>query len=616
MSKYYSSQTFKWQIQSSALSIWPFISDTERFNQAIDLPPVIIEENELEDGRVERFEKMTLYGMNVRWKFTPYNWIYGQIYTQNRVYTHGPFKNLKLQIKLIENDNGTLISYKISYIPRNFFFRLTIPLLLHFIIGKKMKKLLLKMDASIQRQEEDPYAEEKNGGSLDEKGELRRKEIQKQLEKHDYDRTLISKLSDFICTSNDMDLRNIRPFVCASSWKVERIPLLELFLAATKFGLLSMQWTPRCPMCRGASFPAAHLRDLDLHNHCPTCDEDYEANLSKNVELTFSPHKKIRLVNTDAFCMASPKKTPHVFLSQSLPPRENRSVPSNIPDGYFRIRTRNIEAHKWPEFLFPQGNYDLCIQIHEDNIKVDIIESDNEIPKIAMENHTDVPLEIMLEDRNWDKDAATGIQVTTLQKFRDLFSDEVVKKNEMIKIEEVTILFSDLRASTAMYNKIGDASAFSLVLEQFDFLKRIVRKNEGALVKTLGDAIMAAFADPKKALEAALEIQREIASFNESLPEEKKLVIKLGINNGPCIAVNLNNNLDYFGTAVNLAARLEGKSLGGDVAVSANLLADPEIKEFIYLQHIEKHEVLAPIKGFDEEFTIFRLTWPTHILSH
>jgi class 3 adenylate cyclase len=166
-------------------------------------------------------------------------------------------------------------------------------------------------------------------------------------------------------------------------------------------------------------------------------------------------------------------------------------------------------------------------------------------------------------------------------------------------------MFTDLRSSTALYESVGDAAAYRLVRDHFSLLAAIVRRHDGAVVKTIGDAVMAAFHLPEDALEAALEIQREVASLNEG-GGDGPIVIKLGLHTGPCIAVTLNNRLDYFGTMVNLAARLQGESLGGDIVLSPAFAEDVAVAE--KLRDIAVLSETANLKGFDAPVPYFRIS--------
>jgi class 3 adenylate cyclase len=128
-------------------------------------------------------------------------------------------------------------------------------------------------------------------------------------------------------------------------------------------------------------------------------------------------------------------------------------------------------------------------------------------------------------------------------------------------------------------------------------------------VKTIGDAVMAAFVSPRQAVAAAIDIQRQIAAFNrESHVEDgasPPIVIKLGVHSGPTIAVTLNDRLDYFGSTVNMAARLQGQSEGGDIVLSPETAADITVVPL--LTGFEVAQDQATLKGFDQPIRFIRL---------
>ena len=210
-----------------------------------------------------------------------------------------------------------------------------------------------------------------------------------------------------------------------------------------------------------------------------------------------------------------------------------------------------------------------------------------------------------MEDRSWIRDCLTADRVTALQAFRDLFSGDVLRPGDEVSIGQVTLMFTDLKGSTALYEQIGDAAAYHLVRDHFAFLAEQVRLHEGAIVKTIGDAVMAAFADPIHAVKAALAIQARVARFNAEHAGQMDIAIKLGLHKGPCIAVTLNERLDYFGGTVNMAARLQGRSEGGDVILSQALLAEPEVKALLAGKGLVEEQ--AAIKGFEEPVPYYRL---------
>src|SRR5213078_1702521 len=195
--------------------------------------------------------------------------------------------------------------------------------------------------------------------------------------------------------------------------------------------------------------------------------------------------------------------------------------------------------------------------------------------KLQFANATGDEQLFILERTAWNDDAATASEVTALQVFRDLFATEALRPGEQISVGTLTVLFTDLKNSTRMYREIGDATAFGRVMNHFDILRQAIADEDGALVKTIGDAVMAVFRHPAAALRAMLRAQQLLA-----LPKDgnQPLSLKAGIHLGPCIAVTLNERLDYFGSTVNLAARLEGQSSGDDVVISTAVYSDPEVR--------------------------------------
>jgi class 3 adenylate cyclase len=208
---------------------------------------------------------------------------------------------------------------------------------------------------------------------------------------------------------------------------------------------------------------------------------------------------------------------------------------------------------------------------------------------------------------DWSEQATTASDVIALQKFRDLFSGEVLRKGQEISVGSLAVVFTDLKSSTKLYREIGDAPAFGLVMNHFNILKASIATHGGALIKTIGDAVMAVFSRPIDAIHAMLEAGKIL----ENPPDgTRPLKLKAGIHYGHCIAVTLNDKLDYFGSTVNLAARLEQFSSGGDVILSESVLQDPEAKLFVD-SHKSSHALdllETALKGFDaEQFRLWRL---------
>jgi class 3 adenylate cyclase len=212
-------------------------------------------------------------------------------------------------------------------------------------------------------------------------------------------------------------------------------------------------------------------------------------------------------------------------------------------------------------------------------------------------NDAGFELAVLVEDRTWARDALTAPEAISLQAFRDLFAAATLRPGDEAGVSQVALLFSDLQGSTALYERVGDAQAYNMVRDHFALLAGIVRDHDGAVVKTIGDAVMASFGDPAQAVQAALAMQAAIARHD--------LVLKLGVHVGPSVVVTLNDRLDYFGSTVNMAARLQGQSAGGDIVLSRAVAADPAVQSVLAGRTLRQESV--ELKGFAEPVGFVRL---------
>jgi class 3 adenylate cyclase len=170
----------------------------------------------------------------------------------------------------------------------------------------------------------------------------------------------------------------------------------------------------------------------------------------------------------------------------------------------------------------------------------------------------------------------TGMDCLHVPLFREMFETETLSLRESLSISQVCIMFTDIKGSTALYDRLGDSAAYGLVRDHFDVLFRTVARNGGVVVKTIGDSVMASFLRPADGVAAAMAIQEAFEEFNRRENLRNEIVVKVGLHAGSTIMVNLNNRLDYFGQVVNMAARIQGTAEGGEIIISKAIRRDPE----------------------------------------
>jgi class 3 adenylate cyclase len=606
-------RSWVWNFSQPPQAIWPILADTPHLNEAVGVPKYELEEAIRPDGSVVRlaragYHHVMLGRLLLEWDEQPYQWVAGRSARQERRFHRGPLRRLGQTIELLPDDaGGTRAIFVLEAEPATWAGRLLLTLGFLDRGGRAMERAARELAAAgaagqPQFTGRPQIAGRPGSAETVDPGRMQRvNSMVATIEASGNGHGLARRLADLVLTGPETDLARVRPLALARSWAVPPRHAVEACLAAVKTGLLAMNWDILCPRCRGAKAAVASLDRLPRGVHCPSCNVPYDADFSRNVELTFHPAEAVRTVPPGGFCLSGPGLTPHVAVQQTLAAGERRAVAADLAQGIWRLRT--LEPGSGTDIDGPEPGEGLPTVLGDGRAVVPGPPAP--AGHVVLENHADHPLTFIVEDRHWLSDALTAHHVTTLEAFRELFSDAVLRPGDEVAIGHVTLLFTDLKASTALYGRVGDARAYQLVRDHFAFLAEQVRLHDGGIVKTIGDAVMAAFHDPERAVAAAIAVQSKIARFNAGRVADQALVIKLGLHGGPCVAVTLNGRLDYFGSTVNLAARLQGQSLGGDLVLSEALAADPGVAA--RLTTLGPVAEQARVKGFAEPVNFLRV---------
>lgn len=594
---------YRWEyrLSSSPEKLWPFVADTNRFNRDNGLPSLQPESSKLQRLRnARRRLRMSFLGLPLEWEEQPFEWIRPSRFGVSRTYSKGPVADLKILAELTPITDGTLIVYQIWARPKSPLGYLMIPIQIGLSSKRRFARTFKDYDQSALNSVAVPAD---HSAELSPLAHSRLEAMSQKLVDEGARNDVVERLVEFISTADDFSLSKIRPYALADEWQLPRRAVLEACLRATRVGLLDLQWDLVCPLCRGAKESESSLRDINSTVHCETCRIDFTVNLDRFVEVTFKPNALVRQAEITDFCVGSPQRTPHVVMQQLLPPQSHRTLRLPLELGNYGLRALELSGEQLVTVV-NDGKDEATITI-SDHVTADELRIAPET-SLRLENATADEHLLLLERMEWSDQAATAAEITSLQIFRDLFSTEALRPGDQISVGTLTVLFTDLRNSTRLYREIGDATAFGRVMNHFDVLRQAISEQDGAMVKTIGDAVMAVFRNSASALRAMLRAQRLLATPAEGTAP---LTLKAGIHTGPCIAVTLNDRLDYFGSTVNLAARLEGLSSGQDVIISGAVYADPEVRELIESSgELRATPFEVELKGFDEErFNLWRI---------
>jgi class 3 adenylate cyclase len=595
------------ELPHSRATVWPILARTDWINRAVGLPPIKYEIKPLPQGGSEITARTKIFGIKLAWREFPFEWTEPEFYQVRRVFPSGPFVEWVAGLRLKETGTGCTVEILALILPRNAFGKF----LANNIIGPKtmrdMRALVRDVGRHLAAQQTGKQRAVMPGlpTAVADQNVLEAglNKLRGQLP----DTPLVETLRGFLTESPDVELCRIRPFTVARKWGADRWEVLRLFLHATRAGLFTFSWEVLCPNCRTAP-PArtTSLAQLAHTAHCDVCNIKYNAEFDKSVELKFSVHPSVRPCEEQIFCLIGPGAKPHIAAQICLEPVQQRDWDLPVIKPSHRLVSPQIRE---PAAFWPDENalpaFDAEIVCAPERFSVHIEPSRMTGQRVSIFNMNPFPVQVALQESHWDKDILTAARVTNWQEFRDLFAREVISPNEDVTVGSQVVLFTDLRGSTAMYSSIGDAPAYALVRDHFKILQDVVAAQHGTVVKTIGDAIMAVFSNLPEALAAARDMHQRLSIANPG--DKSRLQLKSGLHAGSCLAVNANDKLDFFGSTVNLAARLVAHCQGDDLVLADEIYRRPETQAF--LGEIGQRGISGEEKftGFPDPIKVWRI---------
>jgi adenylate cyclase len=610
--------------------VWGLVSDTNRWDRASGLTPGRYSWREHEGQRV-RVGNAEELGFAIEWIEPPYEWVEGRFVHGERRFLKGPVARGGFHARLRDDEGGGTMVTAVAYVAGD---GPLMPLLGPFMRMKFRGALRRYLDGLAEVMGASPASPPVTSGdqgsatvlarnliasrpydpltqgprSPTAENELRHRAL--RLRDKGLSPELVERLTAMLAERPDEEVAQMRPFELASRWGVDRRELLRVFLHATRAGLVDLRWQINCPVCRVAAQVVGALADVTGKVHCAACNIGYGVDFGKHVEAVFQCHPSIRTVETSVFCASSPAFLPHVIAQLAVEPGKTRAEPTDLPAGAYHLRLLSGEGTTDVELGDASS---LRVSIAPRELRAEAARADRAENGAGAETTAHLTLQssserravVLLERGGFDSGAVLGSAIATFPDFLDLFATEAPATGVELSIAHLALLFSDLTGSTALYQRVGDARAFAIVQEHFRDMTEVVVACRGAVVKTMGDAVMATFTSPVDALDAAIRMVERCRERHGELG----LGAKLGVAAGPCLAVRANDRIDFFGTTVNMAARLQAKAEGGQIVVTEELAAHPDIRARIAA--FSRAPLKATLKGISVEQHLIAIDVPT-----
>src|SRR5271166_2667906 len=453
------------------------------------------------------------------------------------------------------------------------------------------------------------------------------------------DADVVSAIEALVRDAPDRWLNRINVLAFAEKRGLDEERVIAAFLHAARLGLFELSWNVLCPGCGGVLDAGTSLKTVRQAEYaCALCAAGYEPNLDEMVEVTFTVMPRLRRIAAhspqdlpaveyyrqifwgsgidlpdDDFAQAIENITLELV---ELPPGEKAMLSLTLPAEFVIVfdpvtHTAHFIDVKGEPTHEPQS---LSIVYNREHANTGPVVMQPGPLRLALDNRTNARLvpgiyiagQAMHDMLGKRRPFLTAKRLLTNQTFREIYRTSTLDVDQRLKITSLTFLFTDLKGSTDLYERVGDLVAFDIVREHFRILQEIIAAESGAVVKTIGDAVMATFATPDRALAAALRIREAMRSLNEERNNED-LLLKIGIHEGPCLAVTLNDRQDYFGQTVNIAARVQGLAVSRAILATGPVVDHPETLELLEADGIRPLARRLPVRGVTTELAVYEI---------
>jgi class 3 adenylate cyclase len=465
-------------------------------------------------------------------------------------------------------------------------------------------------------------------------------QAQFSLLKQTADPAVVDAIRELVENGEDHELNRINVLDFSKRVGLGEELVISGFLHAARLGLFDLSWNVLCPGCGGVLGAHSTLKSLRPDDyHCGLCACGYEASVDEQVEVAFTVSPRARRIAAhDPNSLPVWEYYQQVFWSSGvdfdkesfatladevtldtleLPAGEKAVLSLQLPKQFVIIFEPVTHS---AQFIDVQG------EPTKERQQLSLVYNKTPTPtggtrtmrpgplRLSLDNQADVRVlpsvfvagDAMHHLLGKRKPFLTAKRMLSNQTFRDVFKADNLDIDQRLKITSLTFLFTDLKGSTALYERVGDLAAFDLVRAHFHALLDIISSEKGAVVKTIGDAVMATFVTPEHAIVAGLRMRAAMDALNAKRGTDD-LVVKIGIHEGPCLAVMLNERQDYFGQTVNIAARVQGLSTSQAIHITGPIIDVPAVAAILEREAITPIKKQAALRGIADKVMVYEI---------
>jgi class 3 adenylate cyclase len=452
------------------------------------------------------------------------------------------------------------------------------------------------------------------------------------------DPAVVASMKDLVETGSDRALNRLNPLAFAAAQHLGEDAIIGALLHASRIGLFDLSWNMLCPGCGGVIGSGYALKALDRSEYlCSFCAMSSEPTLDDLVEVSFTVNPRVRHISAhDPDALSLVEYMRQVFWGSGidlpddieevigrmtldvmeLPGGERASTSHALSPGFYIVFDPVTHTTQFLEVSGEETTERRSLSVVFNDVHAHRgtlalrpgpvrITFDNKSAKRTMPGIwiSGDPMHELLGRR---RPFLTASRLLSNQTFRDLYRTGTLNTDQRFKITNLTILFTDLEGSTALYDRVGDLVAFDLVRDHFAALLTSIASEGGAVVKTIGDAVMVTFPTPDRAMRAALRMRAAMRDLNEAVGRED-LALNIGLHEGPCLAVMLDERQDYFGQTVNVASRVQGLADPTAILATKSIVESANVGRILAEAGFTTTARQSSLRGVSEAVTVYEI---------
>ena len=581
---------WEWQLDGNPRDLWPHISNTERVNAAVGLPPVEYITRRDETGNKHRIGSFKLGWTRLSWEEHPFEWIEGRRFSILREFENGPFQWFISTVELIARaGGGTLLRHKVRIAARGWIGRLIAHIEVNIKGRKPLDRVYQRIDNVVCGRLSgstltDPFVRvAPPAASLRKKLESFRDRLSGDIN----DQSCLDKFLDVLAEGSPQDLARIRPRALARQLGVAADQLTNICLAACHAGLLELHWDILCPTCRISASVKDTLREIDRHANCEACEHKFDVDFSSSVEMIFRIHPEIRQADLKTYCVGGPEHAPHVIAQIQIGAGEKFELDLNLDRGSYILRGTQLPYTVSIIAETMAGTNRLLIPLspEQTNRRPACVHARRQL--ITLVNEYQHPLLLRLERTTSRADVVTATEALKLPVFQKLFPAETITRERISSVATSTLLALRITNVLDLFTDLGDSATADEMAREIQACRRIIESYEGKLIKEQDDRLLASFPTARQAIHAGLTLnQHNMESLSKAYPR-----IQVAIHRGVTMSTSLNGKLDYVGRSVAVATAMLNASEQHRLILSHDLAIDKDCET----QLTELQKCLRPV---------------------